>query len=133
MSLIAPRTHRKETSPSGINVLKAGGSRSTRVSCFGALIWGAISREGAQDGFLSVALRVVRLPSPISHSLYRLRETTSQSRCIWMVGKPSLVFNMVGLKQKNLTIKQIFTLIINLDDSKYQLDAKFKAILSMGT
>lgn len=50
-----------------------------------------------------------------------------------MVGKPSLVFNMVGLKQKNLTIKQIFTLIINLDDSKYQLDAKFKAILSMGT
>lgn len=50
--LIAPKTHRKETSPSGINVLKAGGSRSTRMSCFGALIWGAISREGAQDGFL---------------------------------------------------------------------------------
>lgn len=43
---LASETHRKETSPSGSGVLKAGGSRSTRVSCFCALIWGAISREG---------------------------------------------------------------------------------------
>jgi hypothetical protein len=42
--LMASKTHRKETSPSGIRVLEAEGSRSSRVSCFCALIWGAISR-----------------------------------------------------------------------------------------
>lgn len=48
---------------------------------------------------------------------------------VW--GEPSLVSNIAGLKQKNLTIKQILTLIINLDYNKYQLGVKLKNLPSV--